>query len=155
MAEMLLRLSAALLLLTSFPALAGYGEGLAAYGRADYATAAREFAAAGDPESQYMLGRLHAMGFGVPQDLVQAWVLSERAARHGHRQAAEARDAVAAILTPAQRESAQRLVDPLPPPPAPAPPAPPSPPSAAAASPLRPVILFPRPGGVVQSAHGP
>lgn len=91
-------------------ALADEAEGTAAYGRGDYAEAVRQFtqsARTGDAESQYMLGRLYAMGLGVPQDLVQAWVWEDRAARQGKREANDQRVTLQAIMTPAQLAQAK------------------------------------------------
>jgi localization factor PodJL len=94
----------ALFTLTS-PALAGYSEGVAAFGAGRHDIAAREFLAAaqaGDRESAYMLGRLYALGSGVPQDWVQAWMWHDRAARQGHEEAAVARASLESIMGPDQ-----------------------------------------------------
>jgi len=95
-------------------ARAGTSEGVAAYGRGDYAAAMREFApaaAAGDVESQVMMGRLYAMGLGVPQDFAQAWVWNQRAASRGNREADAARVTMESVLTPAQLAEARRMAE--------------------------------------------
>lgn len=105
----------ALLLLVAAPAWAGYDQGVAAWGRGDYATAAREFAQSahqGHAESQFMLGRLHAMGDGVRQDWVQAWLWHDRAARQGHAMARDARDSLEAIMNAAQLAQARAAAAP-------------------------------------------
>ncbi|MBX9635391.1 MAG: peptidoglycan-binding protein [Magnetospirillum sp.] len=139
------------------PAAADYGNGVRFWGRGDFAGAAREFLPAaqrGDAESQYMMGRLYSLGDGVPQDFVQAWVWFDRAARHGHALAAQARDAMAQVLTPGQQALAQASERP------PAQPSlvPPRP-GPLAATPQEPVqgravVLVPR-QGVVASARPP
>jgi localization factor PodJL len=93
------------MILVAAAAWANSPQGIAAYGRGDYVTAAREFtraAEAGDVDSQYMLGRLYAMGLGVPQDYVRAWVWDQRAAAAGNSDANAARADMEAILTPSQ-----------------------------------------------------
>lgn len=141
----------AFLVLTALPAAASYEGGVAAWGRGDFAAAAREFlpaAEAGDAESQYMLGRIYSIGGGVRQDLVQAWVWHDRAARQGHDGARSAREGLEEVLTPealalARAQSAPRHSAPAivltPPAPAPA-----QPDQAAE----RPVIMVPREGPV-------
>jgi localization factor PodJL len=111
------RITAALALLlgTSAPAVADYARGVAAWGSGDYAAAAREFTAsaqAGDAESQYMLGRLYALGLGEPRDFVRAWQWFDRAAAQGNGEARMARDDIAAILTPQQLATAEAAVRP-------------------------------------------
>lgn len=93
------------LCLAAMPASAGYSEGVTAFGMGRHDVAAREFlfaAQAGDVESAYMLGRLYAMGSGVPQDWGQAWIWHDRAARQGHELAAASRESLEAIMTPGQ-----------------------------------------------------
>lgn len=89
---MRLSIAATALLLGGAQALAapeppGLKEGLAAYGRGDFAGAAAALqaaAAGGDPAAQYNLGRLYFAGEGVPQDSAAAlhWYLM--AAGQGH-----------------------------------------------------------------------
>ncbi|MEW5727636.1 MAG: peptidoglycan-binding protein [Pseudomonadota bacterium] len=102
----ILAAAVAVLCLAAAPAArAGYAEGVAAYGAGRHDVAAREFLAAaqaGDAESAYMLGRLYAMGSGVAQDWVQAWMWHDRAARQGHELAAASRESLEAIMTPDQ-----------------------------------------------------
>lgn len=55
----------------SFPALADFQEGIAAFKRGDYAAALHEFrplAEAGDAPSQTNLGLMYSKGYGVPTD---------------------------------------------------------------------------------------
>lgn len=107
---------AALCALAAVPAAADYAAGVRAWGRGDFAGAAREFlpaAQAGDAESQYMMGRLYAMGDGVAQDWVQAWVWHDRAARQGHAEARLARDGLEGIMTPPQLAQARASATPV------------------------------------------
>ena len=67
------RLAASLLLvsLTAAPCYAGLKEGLAAYGKEDYATAVKELtplAQKGDAKAQTTLGKIYGLGQGVPKD---------------------------------------------------------------------------------------
>lgn len=73
---------------------------------------AAEQAPIGEP--QYSLGRMYMQGYGVPRDYVQAHLWFNLAASQflpGKYQeaAAQARDLVAARMTPAQVAEAQRL----------------------------------------------
>lgn len=98
--------AALLLTMTMGVARAEYADGVRAWGRGDFAAAAAAFlpaARAGDADAQYMLGRLYAMGAGVPQDYAQAWMWHDRAARHGHAEAAQAREVLALLVPPARR----------------------------------------------------
>lgn len=104
-----------LLWLAALPARADYVAGVRAWGRGDFATAAREFlpaAQAGNAEAQFMMGRLHSLGDGVPEDWTQAWAWFDRAARQGHDEARLARDGLQAILTPAQLAAARAILAP-------------------------------------------
>lgn len=147
------------IVLLSRAALGDYQTGVRAWGRGDYAAAAAAFqsaAEAGEPESQYMMGRLYSLGDGVPRDFVQAWLWFDRAARRGHAEAAQARAALEQVLNPPQLALARQLAVPPPPPP----PLPTSPPPLAAQPPqpvaaqvasdpaARPVVLVPRRGTV-------
>ena len=95
---------------------ADFGGGIAAYDRGDYAIAFGEMkplAEQGDADSQNNLGVLYYHGQGVPQDYVQAhmWFkLSAAGLRPGKEldSAAENRDNVANLMTPAQIAEAQR-----------------------------------------------
>ena len=68
--------------------------------------ALRVQANAGDADAQYNLGVSYENGEGVPQDYVEAhrWynLTASRASAEDRKQAAEARDAVAKLMTPAQ-----------------------------------------------------
>ncbi|MGE5475872.1 MAG: SEL1-like repeat protein [Bacteroidales bacterium] len=139
--------------LLSRAALGDYQSGVRAWGHGDYAAAAAAFqsaAEAGEPESQYMMGRLYSLGDGVPRDFVQAWLWFDRAARKGHAEAAQARTALEGVLNPRQLAMARQLAAP------PAPPVSPSPDTAQApaaaqvaqAPVARPLMLLPRRGAV-------
>jgi len=90
---------------------ADFNAGMTAYERQDYTAAAREFkvmAESGDPDAQYMMGRLHALGKGVAQDFIQAHTWYNLAASRGHNHAAQARDAIARRMSSTQIATAQR-----------------------------------------------
>ncbi len=83
------RCLAALLLFIGLaaPALAGMEEGFAAYQRADYAAAMREFkplAEKGDPKAQFYLGEMYGQGQGIKRDLKKAARWYREAAMQGH-----------------------------------------------------------------------
>ncbi len=83
-------LAAALFLVTASPVRAGYYEGLAAYKRGDFVTAASEFlplARDGDVRAQSNLGYLYERGKGVPQDHVEAVSWYRRAAENSDAKA--------------------------------------------------------------------
>ncbi len=89
---------------------ASFETGMDAYERGDYTVAFREFktrAGAGDPDSQYMLGRLYARGAGVIQDYIQAHKWYNLASSRGHSKAADARDNIAKQMTAKQVARAQ------------------------------------------------
>jgi hypothetical protein len=68
------------------PAWADFQAGMEATTRGDYATALREWrplAEKGSAAAQYNLGLMHANGWGVPQDSVQARQWYEKAAAQG------------------------------------------------------------------------
>ena len=79
------------LVLVAGPALAGpFEDGLAAYGRQDYATALRQWrplAIGGDASAQYNLGVMYDNGTGVPKDEQQAVFWYRKAAEQGHASA--------------------------------------------------------------------
>src|SRR3546814_9114799 len=67
------------------PAAADYSGGMAASRSERYFEAYHQFrstAEAGEVESQYMLGRLYAEGYGVRQDLVKAYKWFSRSEEH-------------------------------------------------------------------------
>lgn len=83
-------LAAVLFLVTASPVRAGYNEGLAAYTRGDFVTAASEFlplARDGDVRAQRNLGYLYEKGKGVPQDHLEAVSWYRRAAETGDAKA--------------------------------------------------------------------
>lgn len=139
-----------LAVMLSRAALGDYQAGLRAWGRGEFAAAAAAFlpaAQAGEAESQYMMGRLYALGDGVPRDFVQAWLWFDRAARQGHAPAAEARDGLGHVLNGRQLALARQLARPPAPVSEPAPPVETLPQDGGA----RPVLLVPR-HGVVRTA---
>ena len=72
------------------PAWAGLDEAEAAYGRADYATALREFrrlAEQGNAKAQNTLGLMYGEGQGVPQDYAKAVGWYHKAAEQGYAKA--------------------------------------------------------------------
>jgi len=90
---------------------ADYAEAMRHYEQQEYHQALEEFRAAaesGDPDAQYMMGRLNEAGNGTTQDFVQAHKWYNLAAAQGHRHAAEARDALAKRMTDGQIAAAQR-----------------------------------------------
>lgn len=83
---------------------------LAQDGREEAALALfREAAQGGDVFSQYRLGQMHAEGTGVAQDYVQAHKWFNVAATHGLSNAAEMREVISQLMTPAQIAEAQAL----------------------------------------------
>ena len=83
-------LTIAILLGLAAPAWAGFAEGVAAYERGDYATALREWrplAEQGNVNAQIALGFTYALGRGVPQDYVMAYMWFTLAAARGHTSA--------------------------------------------------------------------
>lgn len=103
---------AALLVLQSGPAWAGFDEGVAAWERGDYAAALREIrplAEQGNAKAQVFLGVMYAEGQGVPQDYVQAHLWFNLAAAQGAGDAGKKRDLVVNLMTPVQIAEAQRL----------------------------------------------
>ena len=66
-------------------------------------------ARAGLTSAQVLLGSMYIDGRGVPRDAVRAYAWLHRATLDGHNNAAQARDAVGAALTPAQLAEAQAL----------------------------------------------
>jgi uncharacterized protein len=78
----------------------------------EYATAVswfRKAAEQGDTQTQVSLGFRYLNGQGVPQDYALAHMWFNLAAASGDKTAAEARDMVAAQMTPAQIAEAQKL----------------------------------------------
>ena len=67
---------------------------------------------AGSPAVAYEVGKLYASGAGVPQDFVEAYKWFNLAATdpvyYGHGDVVDARNAVAAKMTPAQIAEAQQ-----------------------------------------------
>jgi TPR repeat protein len=81
-----LLLSLVVVALCPAPLWAGFDEGVAAYGRGDYATTLKEWrplAEQGDPTAQHHLGWLYVLGHGVPQDYEEAVRWFRKAAEQG------------------------------------------------------------------------
>ena len=79
---------ALLLWLSAVPGWAGFEEGIQAYKKGDYATAARAWlplAQQGDARAQFLLGSLYAQGYGVPQDYGTAAQQLPIMVQHGSR----------------------------------------------------------------------
>ncbi len=94
------------------PAWADFQAGIDAYNSKDYATALSEWrplAEKGVAEAQYKLGMLYSMGYGVPQDFVQAHKWYSLAGANGDKGAPTLRDALAKQMTHTQIAEAQRL----------------------------------------------
>lgn len=92
-------------------ASADYNDGMRYFEQQEYRQALQQFrdaAKRGDPDAQYMLGRLSAAGNGTTQDFVQAHKWYNLAASRGHRHAAEARDSLAERMTSTQIARAQQ-----------------------------------------------
>jgi TPR repeat protein len=73
-------------LILVIPSVADFKDGLDAYDRADYATALKEWqpiAERGDPNAQYNLGLMFALGHGVPKDYQKAADWYRKAAEQG------------------------------------------------------------------------
>jgi TPR repeat protein len=69
----------------------------------------RKAAEQGNGPAQYYLGLMYAQGRGVPQDFVQAHMWLNLAATQDTGDAAQSRDTLAAMMTPAQVAEAQKL----------------------------------------------
>ncbi len=81
---------AALALVVSLAAHAGFDQATAAFDRGDYATALRELkplAEKGDARSQYAMGVMAENGFGMPKNLAEAASWYRKAAEQGNADA--------------------------------------------------------------------
>jgi hypothetical protein len=67
----------------------------------------REVAMRGDPEAQYQLGLLYSQGQGLPVDYVEAYMWLALAAEQGYEEAITRRDALAGLITSAERTEAE------------------------------------------------
>ena len=88
--------------------------GTRAFENGDYTTARQELeplAQAGNGQAQYVLGFMHALGRGYPQDFVVAHKWLDVAARGGNADAPQARDQIATRMTYAQLREAEALAD--------------------------------------------
>jgi hypothetical protein len=112
----MIRLMAALLAVSVLAAPAAaqvFDPGVAAFKRGDYAGALRAWeplAVKGNPEAQNNLGVLHANGYGVPRDDVQACFWFNLAAAQNHRDAARNRDVLLGRMAPADVSRALFMV---------------------------------------------
>ncbi|MBR46399.1 MAG: hypothetical protein CMM31_07960 [Rhodospirillaceae bacterium] len=91
---------------------AAFGLGMLAQSRDQFEQAARWYeqaARAGLTSAQVLLGSMYLDDRGVPRDAVRAHACLNRATLDGHANAARARDAIAAALTPAQLAEANAL----------------------------------------------
>jgi TPR repeat protein len=64
----------------------------------------------GNAEANFRLGEIYSSGRGQPQNNLQAYVYFSLAALGGHARAGERRDALTALLQPAEIQQADRLV---------------------------------------------
>jgi uncharacterized protein len=69
----------------------------------------RKAAEQGYPPAQKTLGVNYYAGWGVPKDYVLSYMWFNLAAASGNKEAAEARELVASLMTPAQIAEAQKL----------------------------------------------
>ena len=91
---------------------AAFGMAVLAQTRDQYEDAARWYeqaARAGLTSAQVLLGSMYIDGRGVARDAVRAYAWLHRATLDGHANAARARDAVGAALTPDQLAQAEAL----------------------------------------------
>ncbi len=96
---------------TDTAAALDYLEGLEAYEKDDYKTAAQKLEQAADQgfaQAQYILASMYVEGQGVPKDFVLAhkWVNLATIGNASHR---KLRDALESLMTPAQIAEAQKL----------------------------------------------
>ncbi|MDA0228684.1 MAG: tetratricopeptide repeat protein [Proteobacteria bacterium] len=91
---------------------AAFGMAVLAQSRNQHEDAAawyEQAARAGLTSAQVLLGSMYIDGRGVPRDAVRAYAWLHRATLDGHANAARARDAVGAALTPDQVSQAEAL----------------------------------------------
>ena len=91
---------------------AAFGLGVLAQTLDQFEVAARWYeqaARAGLTSAQVLLGSMYIDGRGVPRDAVRAHAWLDRATLDGHANAARARDAIAAALSPEQLARANAL----------------------------------------------
>lgn len=72
-------------------------EGLAAYLRADFATAFKEFKLAaeeGDAKAQFFLGNMYVLGLGVSVDFHLGYMFNYISAKNGYKPAIKSRDSL-------------------------------------------------------------
>lgn len=91
---------------------AAFGMGVLAQSRDQFEEAARWYeqaARAGLTSAQVLLGSMYIDGRGVARDAARAYAWLHRATLDGHANAARARDAIGAALSPAQLAEAEAL----------------------------------------------
>ena len=91
---------------------AAFGMGVLSQTRDQFEDAAKWYeqaARAGLTSAQVLLGSMYIDGRGVQRDAVRAYAWLHRATLDGHANAAWARDAVGAVLTPDQLSQAEAL----------------------------------------------
>ncbi len=96
---------------TNTAAALDYLEGLEAYEKGDYKTAAQKLEQAADQgfaQAQYILASMYVEGQGVPQDLIQAHKWISLAAKNDD-DGRKLRDMLESVMTPAQIAEAQEL----------------------------------------------
>ncbi|MES9956406.1 MAG: SEL1-like repeat protein [Sedimenticola sp.] len=101
-----------MLLLLPVVAAADFSSAMDAYEQRDFRTASAEFevlANQNDADAQFMLGYMYAVGEGILQDYIKAHKWFNLAASQGKEGASNAREKVAARMTPQQVAKAQRL----------------------------------------------
>lgn len=105
-------LAVALLVFLTNSQAQDFNTGMAAFEKQDYSAALAilgDAAIAGDPDAQFVLGRMYARGLGVLQDFVQAHRWYNVAAANGQRMAPLARDAISEEMTAEQIALAQQM----------------------------------------------
>ena len=105
-------LLASMMVLAPLIAYADYDAGSSAYDERDYVRAYQEWSDAaqnGDAPSLLGLGKLHEQGLGVAQNFIVAHMYYNLAGARGSQEARDARDALAARLTPELLVKAQEM----------------------------------------------
>ena len=105
-----------ILLISTSLAVTAFGQQFEDVTAAEMAKSYRRAAEQGVVEAQHNLGHMYRIGFGVPQDYVQAHMWFNLAAsrfpasdKESRERAVKNRDRVASKMTPAQISEAQRL----------------------------------------------
>ncbi len=96
------------------PTNAGANEGMAAYLRADFATAFKEFELAaeeGDAKAQFLLGSMYSLGQGVPVDLHLGYMFNYISAENGYKHAIKLQDSLRLTLQPLMSEQEIKVIE--------------------------------------------